>query len=169
MNLWLKRQLILSRDPRESLPTIKTSDLYYALAFPSQSYSYRHDTLASFDSWFLIISAPLLTPLYDLDKSYLSYYECKAHKLAQSCCLPCRLNLDNWKPFSFWFFLKASLIWFFMPTHLPLFDAIGPRRLNRVSGRLKRIGEEKTGYHKPFSFDLKEVVYAKWNLWKPTA
>jgi len=26
---------------------------------------------------------------------------------------------------------------------------------------LKRIGEEETGYHKPFSFDLKEVVSAK--------
>jgi len=29
---------------------------------------------------------------------------------------------------------------------------------------LERTGEEKTGYHKPFSFYLKEVVIAKWNL-----
>jgi len=51
-----------------------------------------------------------------------------------------------------------------MPTHLPFFNAICPRCQNRVSRRLKRIGEEETGYHKPFSFDLKEVAYAKWNI-----
>jgi len=48
-----------------------------------------------------------------------------------------------------------------MRTHLPLFNAICSRRLNRVSRRLKRIGEEETGYYKPFSFDLKEAVIAK--------
>jgi len=48
-----------------------------------------------------------------------------------------------------------------MPTHLPLFNAIWSRRLNRVSKRLKRIGKEETRYHKPFPFDLKEVMSVK--------
>ena len=48
-------------------------------------------------------------------------------------------------------FLKVSSIWLSMPTHLSLFNAICPQRLNRVSRRLKRIDEEETGYHKPFS------------------
>jgi len=30
-----------------------------------------------------------------------------------------------------------------------------------VGRGLKRIGEEEIGYHKPFSFDLKEVVSAE--------
>jgi len=47
------------------------------------------------------------------------------------------------------------------PTHLPLFSAICSRRLNRVSRRSKRIGEEETEYRKPFSFNLKEAVPAK--------
>ena len=55
------------------------------------------------------------------------------------------------------FLFKISLIWFSTPTHLPLFNAI----CRKVSRRLRRIGEEETGYHKPFSFDLKEVVSAK--------
>jgi len=63
-------------------------------------------------------------------------------------------------------FFKTNSIWFSTPTHLSLFDAICPRRLNRVSRRLKRIGEEETGYHKPFYFDFKKVVSAKWNLLK---
>jgi len=46
-------------------------------------------------------------------------------------------------------------------SHLPLFNAIFPQRLNRVSRRLMRIGEEETGYHKSFSIVLKEVVSAK--------
>ena len=58
----------------------------------------------------------------------------------------------------------TNSIWTSTPTQLPLFVAICPRRLNRVSRRLKRIGEEETGYYKPFSCDLKDVVIAKWNL-----
>jgi len=42
-----------------------------------------------------------------------------------------------------------------MLAHFPLFKAIYPRRLNRVSRRLKRIGKEEIGYHKPlFRFEL---------------
>jgi len=74
----------------------------------------------------------------------------------------CRLHLDNWKSI---FFFKTSSIWFSTPIQLPLFNAICPRCLNRVSGRLMRIGEEETEHHKLFSFDLK-VVFAKWNLLK---
>jgi len=48
-----------------------------------------------------------------------------------------------------------------MATHLPLFSAICPRRLNGMSRRSKRIGKEETRYYKPISFDLKEVVIAK--------
>jgi len=48
-----------------------------------------------------------------------------------------------------------------MPTQLPLFNAICHGGLNTVSRHLKRIGKEETGYHKPFSFNLKEVVSAK--------
>jgi len=48
-----------------------------------------------------------------------------------------------------------------MPTQLSLFNAICPRCLNIVNRHLKRIGEEEDGYHKPFSFDLKDVAIAK--------
>jgi len=33
-----------------------------------------------------------------------------------------------------------------------------PQPLNRASRRLKRIGEEEIGYHKPYYFDLKDAV-----------
>ena len=33
---------------------------------------------------------------------------------------------------------------------------------------MKRSGEEETGYHKPFSFDLKEVMSSNGTFWKPT-
>ena len=36
-----------------------------------------------------------------------------------------------------------------------------PRWLDIVSRRLKKIAEEESGYHKPFSFDLKDIVDCK--------
>ena len=44
---------------------------------------------------------------------------------------------------------KKCLIWLSMPTRLPLFYTICPQRLNRVSGRLKKICKGETRYHKP--------------------
>jgi len=51
---------------------------------------------------------------------------------------------------------------------IALFDAICPRRLNKMSRRLKRIGKEEVRYHKPF-FDLKDTVDCKNEIYGSSA
>jgi len=41
--------------------------------------------------------------------------------------------------------------------------------LNRVNRRLKKIGEEETGYHKPFSVNFKDAVDCKTKFLDPSA
>jgi len=52
--------------------------------------------------------------------------------------------------------------------HTNLFAALQcvcPQCLNRVSRRLKRIGEEETRYHKPFFFQFKRYSWLQTEIW----
>jgi len=105
---------------------------------------------------------------YDL-KTSLSWFSCPSMPTYRYICIEVVLVVRAESRLSkIILFFKTNSIWLSTPTHLPLFNAIFPRRLNRVSRRLKRIGEEETGCHKPFPFDLKEVMSSNGTFGKPT-
>ena len=99
-------------------------------------------------AWFFVVVASILMNEISVSTS----------KAASLICLS---DYDRKSMFVF----KTSSIWFSLLTHLPLFNAIFPRCLNRVSRRLKRIGEEETGCHKPYSFNLKDAADCKMRFW----